>query len=263
MTDTTDATAAPCAALGDFLAGYTAWLWGCGATCSRIEKNVGRIAEVYGCRADLTIMPGHVTVALSSEATAASGIFTRRTPPCGINFSINAALSALSWNIRDKRISFSTAVGEFGRITSDRYTSGPRIALLTSLANAAFCRLFGGDAAAMAVVFAATLAGCFVKHTLLRLKADVRFVFMLCAFISSVLCAAVTLWSLTSTPQVAMATAVLYLIPGVPYLNAAGDLIGRHYLCAFTRCTDAVVLTAMLSAGLCAGLYLMNVDQLW
>ena len=51
-----------------------------------------------------------------------------------------------------------------------------------------------------------------------------------------------------------MATSVLYLIPGVPYINSASDLIDGHYLCSFSRFVDACVLTACLSIGLCAAI---------
>lgn len=147
--------------------------------------------------------------------------------------------------------------------TADRHPDTARIIVLTALANASFCRLFGGDAAAMAVVFAATLAGYFIKHTMLSHRMDVRIAFLLSAFVSSVISAGAMLHGWSSTSDVAIATGVLYLIPGVPYLNAAADLISRNYLCAFCRATDAVVLTAMLSAGLCIAIFVMKVNLPW
>lgn len=51
---------------------------------------------------------------------------------------------------------------------------------------------------------------------------------------------------------------MLYLIPGVPYINSVSDLLACHYLCAFSRFVDALVLTACLSVGLCAGMYLLG-----
>ncbi|MDE6344424.1 MAG: threonine/serine exporter family protein, partial [Muribaculaceae bacterium] len=62
-------------------------------------------------------------------------------------------------------------------------------------------------------------------------------------------------------PSIALGTSVLYLVPGIPFLNSFSDMIYRHYFCAFCRFTDAVVLTCCLSIGLCAGMMLMNVGM--
>ncbi len=84
---------------------------------------------------------------------------------------------------------------------------------------------------------------------------------MACAFVSSVLAAAGYLFSLGGTPDVAMATSVLYLVPGIPFLNAFSDMVDGHYICFFSRMTDAAILTCCLSAGLCLGMKLMNVGM--
>ena len=101
-------------ALGRFLAEYSAWLWGCGATCVRIDKNVGRIAMTYGYRADVAVMPRHVTVCLSDEGGSVQ-TYTQRVVKAGINFDINTELSALSWSIRDGKLSLDDAEKQIGR----------------------------------------------------------------------------------------------------------------------------------------------------
>ncbi len=243
---------------GRFLTDYTASLWGCGATCVRVEKNVRRIAGSYGYRSEITILPGHLSIVLSREGEEPR-LFTQIIHPKSIDFTMNAELSALSWNISDNRVPIAQARREFNRIVEPHRHGDMRIALLASMANASFCRLFGGDAGAMGVVFAATLVGMFFKHILMGARVDNRVVFFLCAMLSAMLCAGATLFNISATPEIAQATCVLYLIPGVPYINAAGDFIARHYLCAASRLADAAVLTAALSAGLYLGLYLERI----
>jgi len=261
MISTTDDAAAPLTDAGEFLAEYTAWLWGCGATCIRIEKNVGRIAAAWGLHCDLTVMPRQVSVVLSRPGAQGAGqMFTAKIKPCGINFDINSNLSRLSWNIADRAIKVERAGDLLEGVVTRHYRVTPAELLLVGLANASFCRLFGGDAAAMLTVLVATLAGYFIKGMMLRNGADVRVTFFMCAFISSALAYGATLFGWGATPDVALATSVLYIIPGVPYINAASDLIGRHYLCAFSRFADACVLTACLSAGLCLGIRLLGIE---
>ncbi|MDE6367835.1 MAG: threonine/serine exporter family protein, partial [Muribaculaceae bacterium] len=132
------------------------------------------------------------------------------------------------------------------------------VLFLVALANASFCRLFGGDLAAMAVVFMATLSGFMVKQLLIKHHADVRLTVIFCAFISGVLGATALLFSLGATPKIALATSVLYLVPGIPFINSFSDMLYRHYICAFSRFVDALVLTCCLSIGLCAAMLMMN-----
>lgn len=243
---------------GEFLADYTAWMLGCGATCVRIDKNVRRMAEAFGEDIDLTIMPKHVSVALTGPDGGASRIFCRKPAPCGINFTLNAALSALSWEVSDRGLSVGEAAASFRRIIGATFADGAPTCLLVALANASFCRLFGGDAEAMGAVFAATLAGYALKQWLMRRRTDRRAVFFFCAMLSTLICAVAAMMKLGSTPEVAIATSVLYLIPGVPYINSASDLIDGHYLFAFCRFCDALILTAALSLGMVAALSLVD-----
>ena len=115
--------------------------------------------------------------------------------------------------------------------------------------------------AAAAVVFVATMCGYYLKQLLIAHKVDIRVVFIICAFISSVLACADKLFSLGATPDIAIGTSVLYLVPGVPLLNAFSDMLDHHYICFFSRMTDALVLICSLSIGLCAGMWAMGVGM--
>lgn len=247
---------------GNFIADYTAWLWGCGATCVRINKNTGRIARAFGYGICITIMPRHISLTLTDSATGEQATFQRQIIMCGINFDLNTRLSSLSWRIVDKNPDYPQAKAMFDEIISHHYAATQLTVLLASLANASFCRLFGGDATAMLVVFVATFAGFELKDSLLHNKVDIRIVFMASAFISTVISTGAQLFSWGATPDIAIATSVLYLIPGVHYINSASDLIDRHYLCSVSRFMDACVLTACLSIGLCAGLSLMGINHI-
>lgn len=129
-----------------------------------------------------------------------------------------------------------------------------------AMAGAAFCRLFGGDVPSMGIVFAATIGGFGVKQWMTERRAGARVTCVTAAFVSTVAAAAGHLFGWGATPEVAVGCSVLYLIPGIPYLNAAGDLLGGRYRRALRRMGDCVALTACLSLGLCCGLLAMGID---
>lgn len=241
-----------------FLADYAALLSGCGATCIRIEKNTRRMAEAFGIKSDIFIMPTYVSVSVWGKDIANPSVAMRKTANCGISFNLNAQLSRLSWEVADNHLDFATATERFDRIRTTRPTGKWEVLILTSLANASFCRLFGGDAMAMLIVLISTLAGYRLKQIMLEDKRDVRLTFLCASFFSAALSAGGHIFNIGGTPEIALGTSVLYLIPGVPYINAVSDMIYRHYLCAFSRFLDAAILTACLSAGLCAGMLILG-----
>ena len=241
-----------------FLADYASLLLGCGATCIRVEKNVRRMASAFGVEVDIFIMPAHINVSVWRKNGADNCVLVRKTAGCGISFNLNAKLSRLSWQVADGQLDFAEAAERFERIRETKPTGKYEVLVLTGFANASFCRLFGGDVIAMLIVFASTLAGYRLKQMMLEDKRDVRLTFLCTSFFSAALSAGGHIFQISATPEIALGTSVLYLIPGVPYINAVSDMLYRHYLCAFSRFLDAAVLTACLSAGLCAGMFILG-----
>lgn len=241
-----------------FIAEYAAWLYGCGATCKRIKTNVSRITQTWQLDIEIIINPSNINVALTDKDTHQSHVYIKRIPHTAISFLQNTKLSELSWIIADKNISLEQAKEMFQNIVTTPHTNKWIVLFLTSLANLAFCRIFGGDYIAMLIVFIATLAGYKLKQVLLEENFDHKVVFLLCAFFSSVIGAAGHVFHLGNTPEVAVATCVLYLIPGMPYINSISDLLIGQYLVSYSRFMNAIVLTFALSIGLASGILLMN-----
>ncbi len=244
-----------------FLSDYAVALLGCAATCIRLNRNINRMATAFGKRVEIFIMPRHVHMTVWDND--ADDMFTSiaTVKPAPISFSLNTKLSQLSWHVADDRLSLDTARHRFAKIIhSDGET--PWVTLtLASLANASFCGIFGGDPIAMLIVLVATAIGFRLKQMMGGCHTDGRVIFFVCAFISSVIGASGFILTPDGTPDIAVGTSVLYLVPGIPFLNSFSDLLYRHYICAFSRFTDAVILTACLSLGLCLGMKLMGVGM--
>lgn len=247
--------------LAVFLSRYSARLLGAGATAIRLEKNVTRIAQAYGARVEIFIMPAHVHISVwhlnENDSVSSLATVTHKV----ISYNVNTRLSRLSWEIADRQISFADALEKYERIIAGDGQNKWVVMLLVGLANASFCRLFGGDPQAMLSVALATIAGYYLKIVLLEHHVDVRVMAILCALLSSVIAGGSVLFDFGSTPDVALATSVLYLVPGIPFLNSFSDMLDRHYLCAISRFFDATIMTCCLSTGLCIGLFLLNLGM--
>lgn len=245
-------------AVCEFLSDYVAALFGCSATCMRIEKNVARIAGAYGKDVECVVFASHVTMTLWDKSHTHSYGNTVKARSGGISFSMNTGLSRLSWEIADRHLSLEEARAGLDGIMREKPINRYAVLLLASLANMSFCYLFGGDAPSMGIVFFATLAGFYLKQAMLADGADLKLATLASAFISSVAGSAGYVFSIGATPELALATSVLYLIPGVPYINSVSDLLDGHTLTAMSRFIHAAVLTVCISLGLCGGIFLMQ-----
>lgn len=246
-----------CKNVADFLSDYCGLLFSCGSTCIRLEKNTARIAAAYGMQTELSVFPRHIHLSVhSSSGDAATAVISIHPRP--VSFSIIAALSRLSWDITDEKLALNNAKTQLKKISTDRRINSWTEMFLVALANAAFCRLFQGDFIAMLTVFAATIAGISTRHTLTKLGLDARVAVIVCASVSTVIAAGDALFGIGSTPEIAVASAVLYLVPGIPLINSFCDMLDAHYICAFGRMMNAIVITACLSIGFFFGMTIMN-----
>lgn len=243
----------------DFLSNYAATLLGCGATCVRIEKNAGRMASVFGTQINLTILPSHVLVTLWDEKHLHSYHNMIKPAKSVINYELNTRLSKLSWEVADHGLSIDETLRRYEKITSEPTYNQYAVMLMASVANASFCRLFDGDAVSMCIVFAATMAGYLIKILLGKRHIDARMVTFFAAFASTLIAAQSRNIGLCGTPDVAIATSILYLIPGIPFINCMSDLMAGHYVSAYSRFVHAALIVICLSAGLCCGMALMKI----
>ena len=73
-------------------------------------------------------------------------------------------------------------------------------------------------------------------------------IFVSSAFVAS-LCASVSL-IFDTTSEIALATSVLFLIPGVPLINGVIDIVEGYILTGFARLVNAVMLIICIAIGL-------------
>ena len=152
---------------------------------SRIEKNVKRIAHAYGMEVELFIMPRHVHISLWKEGSTETLNSIASVNHSVINFNVNTLLSQLSWEIADNKISFEEAQVKFKAIVHGECQNRWVVLGLVGLANASFCRIFGGDPMAMLIVFVATIIGYLLKLRLLHRHIDFRVIVLACCFVSA------------------------------------------------------------------------------
>lgn len=233
-----------------FLTRYASTLLAAGATCTRITRNVGRMAVAAGVEADIIILPSHLSITLTDHRNGHTAHHTSGLAKVPVSFNINTQLSKLSWMVAEGKAGYPEAVRLFERIVASPRINPWRLMLLVAVANASFCRLFGGDWLAMAVVAAATMAGFSLKNFMLARHVDMKLIVIACSFVAGLIACAGYRLGLGDTPDIAVGSSVLFLIPGIPYINGVSDMLSGHYLSGYSRLANACVLTGCIALGL-------------
>ena len=104
--------------------------------------------------------------------------------------------------------------------------------------------------------FTSTLAGFSARQQLTKAGVNHFIIFILSAFVAS-LCASSAL-RFDCTAETAIATSVLFLVPGVPLINGVIDIVEGHVLIGCSRLIGALLLILCIAVGLSVTLLMVK-----
>ena len=217
----------------DFIADYATYLLASGVHTSRVIRNSQRIGQSQGVDIQLSSFQKSTILTVRDNATGEAVTRVVKIPALPISFERNSDLSALSWDALDDRLPLDEIRRRYG-----------------------FCRLFGGDWTAAGIVFTATLVGFAARQRMQAHGVNHFLIFIISAFMAS-LCASAAL-RFDCTAETALATSVLYLVPGVPLINGVIDIVEGHILIGFSRLINALLLIICIAIGLSATLLMVK-----
>ena len=245
--------------LTNFLSEYAAKMLSIGTYTARIERCVCRIAGAYGYEASLMIFVRHFIISVMDPAdNSIRRTYVKTGAAAQISFDLISELSALSWEICDEKIPLARAKAAFAEILASQKKSFAKTLVLLSVANAAFCELFGGDGGAMALVFAATAFGICARHLLSRLKINLKIQYIAVSFAVSFIVSLGARYGLSATPDVAVGSSILFLIPGVWLINSVFDILNENMLVGISRGLNTGLLIICIAIGLFLTLSISN-----
>jgi len=230
------------------LCNYSSHLMGCGVHTSRVVRNTKRLGQAFDVYVTLSTFQNTMSISVMDTTTnkVHSEIFEVEKSP--ILFSHNTELSALSWEAIDNKLLIEEVEEKYNKILSSPLLHPSLILLMASLANSAFCKLFGGDSISMIIVFFATALGFFIKQIMIKWMCNTYMTIFTSSFLASLICS--TSFWFDCTSDICMTTSVLYLIPGVPLVNGVIDIIEGYTLIGLTRLINCFLIILFISVGL-------------
>jgi uncharacterized membrane protein YjjP (DUF1212 family) len=228
-----------------------------GAESQRVEQTVRELGQSLGCGwGDVLVTQNAIIVTHASGADFRTKL--RRVKSGPVDMSLIEALSHLSHRAAEGRLlraEVQRALSLAARAPRHYGEGLTRVAV--AAACAAFCRLFGGTFAACAATFAASFCAMAVRHAALRAAHNPLLSAALSAFVAGSLTGALQrLLPLGERPEAALAASVLLLVPGVPAINAAEDLIKGHVVVGLARAAGALMVVLAATLGLVLAMHL-------
>lgn len=244
----------PTGAAADFLLGFADALMSAGTQTSRVVRNVERLAGNFGYRAEIIILPKTIVMTLSAKGKSLTRV--KKISPTRPDFSALSELRILSWEAYRNGWDLRQCERRFAEIAKIKKADKRVVAVVVAFGNAAFCRLFGGFYS-IPLVFLCTLAGFAARSGLEKLGVGTLPRTFAAAFASSLMAGTGALLFDFKT-SIAISTSVLYLVPGVPLLNAVIDIFDGNVLAGFSRLANASSIILAMALGLLASLAILG-----
>jgi len=245
--------------LTEFLLDYASCMISAGTYSKRVNKCVTRIANSFGYDVALSIFLKTTTLTItSSNNPSERRTYIKKNKPRAIDFKRILGLSALSWQIYDDKFDLKEAKLHFKNILSQKRNKFVPTLFLISFGNAAFSKLFGGDLGTLLIVFCSTMVGFGIKTLMAKYKLNIRLQYIAVSFVVSSLASFGCKLELTKTQDVAIASSVLFLIPGVYFINSIIEILNENNLIATSRIINVSVLIICIAIGIFLSLSLSN-----
>ncbi|MDD4516271.1 threonine/serine exporter family protein [Massilibacteroides sp.] len=244
------------------------FLLACGAHCGRISRNLNRIVNTWGVNIHMNISyTGVLVTACYDEYPEMPVTIYKRSPVHGVNFTAINEISQLSWLVETEKISVDETIALFMQIKNKR--AYPKSVLLVGIgiSCACLCIVAGGDWRDAIVAFVASIAGMLVRLEIVRHNYNLMISFTAAAFVTSLITALNVigvfqpLWGESLAPDRALATAVLYLVPGVPLTNCIIDLIEGYIPSAIARGVFGAFILLCIAAGMSMSIILFGIEK--
>jgi uncharacterized membrane protein YjjP (DUF1212 family) len=219
-----------------------------GAHTARIVRNIERIAQGLGYNCQLVLTYTGIVISVHKENKLKAHTLARTVKGKGLNFETVSAISVLSWDVLENRISIPEIKDILNQIKSKKVYTNLQLYALAPFASVALCMLFDGDWLQSLIVYFSTLFGYFARRTLMLRHHNHLFAFFVGATIST-LFIHFTRVAFNIQVKEALVVSVLYLIPGAIMINSFIDYLEGYFESGTARFIYSLMAILMIAFG--------------
>lgn len=234
------------------------------ADTNRIERNMKRVAAFMGIpeeKMHLDIHWSMIMVNVSDESHSFSKF--QKCEKHSVNMTTISLVSKLSWTAIEKDYTLNRFEEELDRITHHKPNYRKWLVILgAGFACGGFCKLFGCDWVAFLLASVCAMCGFTTRQWLNSLGFNNYLTCAFVAFIATSLAYATSFTGWSETPYHPLLACALFIVPGVPLINFADDMIDNHLVMGMTRAANTIMIIGSMTFGIAFALKIMVMDDI-
>lgn len=248
--------------VADLLLDIGAMLLVSGAHCGRVNRNIERVAKQWGYDVELFMTFTGLSVNVRSREHPGQRIERfRRCPLPGVHFGIVTEISLLTWRVLEKNLTIDDVERRMEEIKALPHHPRLLVLLGAGAACASLCVLAGGDWVDGGITFLAVISGLFVRQEVVKMRFNPLIAFILASLTTTLIAGCDAIYHLGHSPEKALATAVLYLVPGVPLINCVIDLIEGYIPTAVARGVFGGLILLCIAVGMSLAIMFLGIHH--
>jgi uncharacterized membrane protein YjjP (DUF1212 family) len=233
-----------------------------GAHCERIHRNIQRLAANTPYLVEMFISFNAISLSVTDKRDPqAIQTATKAVKHHGVHFGVVTETSLLTWKLHDGEINFANLQHQLAALKQAPRHPIWLVRFFIGLACASLCFLAGGNWIDSAWAFAASFAGLIVRQEMVKRNFNLMVAITASAFTTTLIAGANVLYSWGTFPESSVATAVLFLIPGVPLINSIIDLLKGYMSIGIARGTFAGFILLSIAVGMFVGISLIGIKN--
>ena len=234
-----------------------------GADTNRIVRTMKRVGVFLG----FTEKSQHIHITYTTIMLNVTSNDNERTmtkfQKCyrhGIDMTIISAMSKLSWRAIEENYTLAKFEHDLNFIRQRRrFYATPITVIGAGVACGGFSLLFGCDILAFIYTSICAMIGFLVRMNCHKLNFNPYASIAISAFTASYL-AYFAHFLPTSTPWHPLMACALFIVPGVPLINAVDDLLDNFIVSGMTRATNCFLMVVSMTFGIVLAIKFCNFD---
>ena len=228
-----------------------------GAESILIEQTAQRLGKALGVDSvEMSLIPS--AIVLTTLNNNHSVTTTRSVHHKPINMTIICVIQSMVIEVENNKHDFQYVNETIKNITPNLYNKW-LVVFMVGLACASFSILQGGDLTGFFITFTVACIAMFIRQILNKKRFMMILTFGITSFLATMLGSIIMFYFHTSTPNIVLASSVLLLVPGFPFINSFLDALKGYLSMGWGRWLQASILTVASSMGIVFAMSVLNI----
>jgi len=228
-----------------------------GAESILIEQTAQRLGKALGVDSvEMSLIPS--AIVLTTLNNNHSVTTTRSVHHKPINMTIVCVIQSMLIEIENNKHDFQYVNETIKNIVPNLYNKW-LVVFMVGLACASFSILQGSDLTGFFITFIVASIAMFIRQVLNKKRFMMILTFGITAFLATILSTAIMHYFPTDTPNIVLASSVLLLVPGFPFINSFLDALKGYLSMGWGRWLQATILTVASSMGIVLAMTTLNI----